>query len=327
MPKPDERRQNKLPPRLPEAEAAQPGERREEKTPPRLRQNKLPPRLPKAEAAQPGERIREDRDSLNAANSPASGWYDAPDGSPRWRFWDGGKWTSFQWDKGGPPPPRPEELQEPTQRETDPSPLEPASGTTVAKDPRFATATVEAVCLKLKPRIKGSLFQNLKQNEVVKVVIIGAGGQAIVGTDTRLFVLKAGFLAGATFGAEVTSWSYRNLLGIQIHKGMRTGGVVVQAPGQTGYQTSYWGSGKDDLFKAPNAIPVAGNWPAVRAVVAELQNLIDAAHAPAVAAPPNLPPAQQASMADEMKKLSELHASGSLTDEEFTAAKKRLLGT
>lgn len=187
--------------------------------------------------------------------------------------------------------------------------------------PRFANNNVKAAFEKLKRRIKDSLAQNLHSGETVKVVIVGAGGQAIVGTDTRLFVLKSGFLAGATFGAEVTSWSYKNLLGIQVHKGLATGGVIVQAPGQSGLDTSYWRSGKGDLWKAPNAIPVAGAWDQVRLAVAELQQLIDTAHSPQAA-----PASGTSSVADEVKKLSELRESGALTNSEFAAAKQRLLG-
>lgn len=162
---------------------------------------------------------------------------------------------------------------------------------------------------------------------MIQVVVSGAAGQAIVGTDTRLFVLKPGFMAGATFGAEVTSWSYRNLAGVQVHKGLMTGAVVIQAPGQSGRSSTYWGQRKDDPYKAPNAIPVAGNWGPVRVGVARLQDLIDTSHAnPGVA--PAVPPSNlsSASIAEEVQKLAELLSSGVLTEEEFAAAKQRLIG-
>ncbi len=50
---------------------------------------------------------------------------------------------------------------------------------------------------------------------------------------------------------------YRNLVGVQLHAGMMSGSVVLQAPGQSGSKTSYWKQGDDDPFKAPNAIPVS----------------------------------------------------------------------
>jgi hypothetical protein len=177
-----------------------------------------------------------------------------------------------------------------------------------------------AQALKLKKRVKSSLEQNLTPGEVIKVIIRGAHGQAIVGTSSRIFVLKPGFMAGASFGAEVTSWSYRSLAGIQVHKGMMSGAVVIQAPGQSGVKTSYWGNSKDDPSKAPNAIPVVGDWSQVQESVVRLRSLIDAAHQP------ESHPAVAASMADELAKLAELRSSEILSEEEFQVAKQRLLG-
>ena len=142
----------------------------------------------------------------------------------------------------------------------------------------------------------------------------------MIGTDSRVFVCKPGFMAGATFGAEITNWSYRNLVGVQMHKGMISGSVVLQAPGQTGKKTSYWGQKEDDPLKAPNAIPVAGEWDHVRAGVATLSDLINQAQA--VQAPPVAAPV---SVADELRKLAELRDQGVLTEEEFQAAKGRML--
>jgi hypothetical protein len=39
------------------------------------------------------------------------------------------------------------------------------------------------------------------------------------------------------------------------------------------------------------------------------------------------PPPAPADPVDELKRLAELHASGALTDEEFAAAKAKILGT
>jgi hypothetical protein len=127
----------------------------------------------------------------------------------------------------------------------------------------------------------------------------------------------------ASFGAEVTSWSYLNLVGVQRHKGIATGSVLLQAAAQVGTKTSYWGKGDSDPFKAPNAIPVAGDWKAVDAGIARLRALIEARHErtlpqQAVQQPP-------ASVADELRKLAELQAEGVLTPEEFAAAKARLI--
>jgi hypothetical protein len=174
---------------------------------------------------------------------------------------------------------------------------------------------------KLKGRVKKALSENLRPDETVRVVIRGAHSQAMIGTDSRVFVCKPGFMAGAAFGAEVTSWGYANLTGVQRHKGLMSGAVVLQGPGQSGKKASYWGNKNDDASKAPNAIPVAGDWKQVDEGVSQLRNLIDAAHA-AISAPPT---GAAPSMAHELQKLADLRDSGVLTDEEFQAAKARLL--
>lgn len=174
---------------------------------------------------------------------------------------------------------------------------------------------------KLRGRVKAAVAQNLRADERVCVVIRGSSGQAIVGTTTRCFVCKPGFMAGATFGSEVSSWSYRNIVGVQIHKGLLSGAVIIQAPGQTGVSASYWRDSDSDPHKAPNAIPVAGDWSEVRAAVARLRELIDAAHAES----PHATAAAPSSLADELRKLADLHASGVLNDTEFASAKQRLL--
>ena len=162
------------------------------------------------------------------------------------------------------------------------------------------------------------------------VIIAGPSNQAIIGTDRRLFVYKKGFMAGATFGAELTSWDYRNLVGIQIHTGMVSGAVVVQAPGQSGTRTNVWKQGDSDPYKAPNAIPISRPWKPAQEGVARLRQLIDGAHNPSqqpVHPQGSLPAAggEVGSLADEINRLADLHASGALTDEEFTQFKARLL--
>jgi len=73
---------------------------------------------------------------------------------------------------------------------------------------------------KLNGKVKRALEENLAPDETISIIIRGADGQAMIGTESRVFVCKPGFMAGATFGVENTSWSYLNLLGVQLHKGL-----------------------------------------------------------------------------------------------------------
>lgn len=176
---------------------------------------------------------------------------------------------------------------------------------------------------RLHKKCNSELDANLAPNEIVQVVITGPSNQAVIGTDRRVFVYKKGFMAGATFGAEMTSWDYRNLVGVQIHTGMMTGAVVLQAPGQSGTKTSFWGQGDGDPYKAPNAIPIGRPYDDAKVGVATLRQLIEEAHRAHL--PSSAPAAPGSSLVEELKKLAELHAAGVLSAEEFATAKARLL--
>jgi hypothetical protein len=93
--------------------------------------------------------------------------------------------------------------------------------------------------LKLNGKVRKTLNADLAPHETVRCIIRGAHGQAMIGTDSRVFVIKPGFMAGAAFRVEATSWSYANLVGVQVHKGLMSGSVLLQAAGQTAKNTSY----------------------------------------------------------------------------------------
>jgi Short C-terminal domain len=166
---------------------------------------------------------------------------------------------------------------------------------------------------------------SLAPDEQVKLVIHGASNQAIIATDRRALVFKKGFMAGASFGSELSSWAYRNLVGVQIHTGMMSGAVVLQGPGQTGARTSYWKGDDSDPHKAPNAIPLTRPFDAAKKRVAELGRIIDDGHRTERVAGPATSTTPQESVADELRKLADLRAEGVLSEAEFSALKAKLL--
>lgn len=179
---------------------------------------------------------------------------------------------------------------------------------------------------RLHKKANEALGANLATGERLEVIITGHNNQAVIGTNRRAFVYKKGFMAGATFGSELTSWDYRNITGVQLHTGIMNGAVVLQAPGQSGTKTSYWGQGNDDAFKAPNAIPISRPYDLAAAGVARLRELIDAVHHPV--APPAHGSASRRSPEDPwelLRKLGDLRDSGVLTAEDFDAKKAEIL--
>lgn len=238
------------------------------------------------------------------SQAPA-GWFPQDDG--RLRYWDGESWTDH--------------FHDPLGAQTKPKPAAPV-------EPREAKGSDPLQGLHRKAR--SALEQNLAAGELVQVVILGSSNQAIIGTDRRAFVFKKGLMAGASFGSEMTSWAYRNLLGVQLHTGMVSGAVILQGPGQSGAKTSYWQNSDSDAHKAPNAIPVVRPFDAARAGVARLRLLVDSAHegtGPKVGARPLLPqPSAANGILDELERLATLRQSGAITEDEFIALKVRLIG-
>jgi hypothetical protein len=173
----------------------------------------------------------------------------------------------------------------------------------------------------LHPEAIEAVESALSPDEPVRLVIYGASHQAMVATDRRVLVFKKGFLAGASFGSELTSWAYRHLLGVQVHTGLMTGAVVLQAPGQTGATTSNWKGGDTEPYKAPNAIPLDRPFDGARRRVAELGRILDAAHRASAAAVPD----RAGSIADELRKLADLRGDGVLSEQEFASLNAKLL--
>lgn len=178
----------------------------------------------------------------------------------------------------------------------------------------------------LHPKAVEAVQQTLAPDEHVRLVIHGASNQAIIATDRRALVFKKGFMAGASFGSEVASWTYRNLVGVQIHTGMMSGAVILQGPGQTGARTSNWKGDDSDPNLAPNAIPLTRPFDVARTRVAELARLIDEANRPSAAPTQPASAAPTDTIADELRKLADLREEGVLTDAEFASLKSRLLG-
>jgi len=166
----------------------------------------------------------------------------------------------------------------------------------------------------------------LNPGEDVRVVVAGLRNQGIVATDSRVIVVKAGFMAGATFGEKMTTYAHSAITAIEVHKGMSTGVVVVRAAGETPNEVRYWanarksGKTEESAYKARNAIPIARRmYKRVDTAVAALRGLLADASNPSPAAEPAPDPIAQ------IARLKELLDAGAVSDEEFAAKKAALL--
>lgn len=165
------------------------------------------------------------------------------------------------------------------------------------------------------------LDENLAPGEPVVAIIRGQFDSAIIGTDRRVFVFKKGVLSGSAFAKKLSSWDYRNITGIQVETGVMGGVAAVQAAGVGTGDLSYWGGGKSDPRKAPNAVALArDHFKQAKEAVAVLRQRISDHQATgsvtSTAAPDSM---------DQLRKLAELRDAGILTSEEFESKKAELL--
>ncbi len=166
-----------------------------------------------------------------------------------------------------------------------------------------------------------ALKQNLAPEEIVRVIIRGPWDQAIVGTDSRLFIFKKGLMGGVTFGAKMTSWEYANLTGIQIETGPTNGFVAIQGPGIASQDLSFWASDDKCPANSPYAIPVTGKIIMEQAKVGVeiLRDLIMKAHSHKASL------TKAPGTTRKINKLAELKKQGLLTQEEFETKKNEIL--
>jgi hypothetical protein len=179
---------------------------------------------------------------------------------------------------------------------------------------------------KLPQKTRAAIDASLAEGETVEVVIRGVFSCVIVGTDRRAFLFKHGLPAGATFGHKLASFDYLNISGVEVHGGLQSGAVILHVPGAISTGTSYWGHGKNDPWKAYNAIPILRPYQPIEEAASKLRDLISKHQnkVPSTGAKEK-DGAESTDVLGALKQLGELHESGVLTTEEFEAKKAELL--
>jgi len=160
---------------------------------------------------------------------------------------------------------------------------------------------------------------HIAAGETVLVVLVGASKQALVALEDRLIIIKPGMMAGASFGARVTTFPYRDIVALEVNTGMRNGVVEVIAAGYQGTKgVKYWSSEPDtDPFQISNCLPAAKK--AIASWQPKLESIRESIHAAKSGPPPGTPPPpgldREQPMVAQLAQLAELHRTGALTDE------------
>jgi hypothetical protein len=178
--------------------------------------------------------------------------------------------------------------------------------------------------------VAGLIQQHSSPDEAIEAAVIGTNGYALVAYADRMVLAKKGIGAGSFGGGRATTFVYRNVTGVQVNTGIVTGTIVIAAPGFNNSPGDFWAShsgtrasSNDNPHHLPNVLPITKGGLRKYAVdIARIQELVrEAQQAPA----PPAPAPAAVDIADQLAGLTRLHDTGALTDEEFAAAKKRLI--
>lgn len=167
------------------------------------------------------------------------------------------------------------------------------------------------------------LAANLMDGEEVYAKLPGNGGQALVLTNKRLYIVKWGFMAGQTFGGKCIAYEYRNITALEIKKHLLTSLVQVLTPAtRDNNRLSYWNTRSKDQNNARESDSAvtfnASSVPAFQEAVNLGRHIISQMHE-------GVHSARQEDSLDKLEKLATLRQKGVITEVEFQTKKKQLL--
>jgi hypothetical protein len=126
----------------------------------------------------------------------------------------------------------------------------------------------------LHSKARIALDESLVAGEEARLVIPGLASAAIIATDRRAFVFKAGVRAGLPFGARLKEFEYESVMRVDLRPAGEVDVAVIHAPLKISTCTSYWADPRDDPWRARNAIAVTGGSQLAARSVEELARLL-----------------------------------------------------
>jgi Short C-terminal domain/Bacterial PH domain len=203
----------------------------------------------------------------------------------------------------------------------------------VGKQPQFAEKE-ETLVEELPGRLEKELQRILLPDETVHIKIKGAFKEGLICTDSRVIILKGGFMTGQTLGTNTFQVPYQNISGVEVKYHLLSGYFEISAGGVLNTDKSYWSSKKSqDAAKAPNCISLNNKTQrdkfqkACSFIMDKMSDLQQGRTVSPVQTPSSVE--TQRSEKDEiiaaLEKLGQLRDANILTPEEFQAKKEELL--
>lgn len=219
-------------------------------------------------------------------------------------------------------------------------PLSPPSGPPAAVA-TSSTSTVPAGQQHCGGSLSGAAGRAIAEvshsGEIPWLILNPAGATGVlVAFEDRLAIIKTGaftgFMAGSMFGGRQAVLYFVDINGIEFNAGMVNGVLeILTASYQGSANKDFWqgtlssrNADSNDPFTLSNTLPMLkSEYREWQKQISELRSRIAAAKRPA--APASVVAPAPDSFADQVAKLAQLRADGLLSDDEFKAAKQKLM--
>jgi hypothetical protein len=168
-------------------------------------------------------------------------------------------------------------------------------------------------------KLERTLSQTLAPGERVFIKLKGAFQEGLVCTDTRVLILKGGWMTGQIFGTDTFQCPYSNVAGAEVRFHLLTGYFELSAGGMQNMPRSFWDTGKKPAAaKAPNCVSISGQDRATkfRQACAFIMAMVTQGRQPYAATDDTIA---------ALERLARLRASGVLSETEFRQMKAQVL--
>ena len=170
--------------------------------------------------------------------------------------------------------------------------------------------------------------QHIPNNEKIIVALKGAFKEYLICTDKVVYIIKSGFMTGHLTGSNDFKMAYRNITNAEVDFHFTSGYFELSYGGLQNKNLKYWSSDdSNNPAKQPNAISIVSQELAEqfkKAATLIMQKADEDQKQNTVIV--QAPATGDKSMKEQLKDLKDLLDEGIITQEEFDAKKKQILG-
>lgn len=180
------------------------------------------------------------------------------------------------------------------------------------------------------------LEKHLNDDETVEVIIWSVGAGYLLSTQDRCIIAKISvaqsLMAGSLGGGRVASFYHSDITAIEYNSGLASGVLEILTASYQGTKNQdFWrgtfnsrNANASDPYTLSNTLPLGRyEFESAKPLISVIRKQISAAKNP-IAAPAQQPIAPR--LEGSLSEISALHDAGKLTDQEFAAAKAKILG-